>query len=115
MDAEMGEWTRWADAVRSLNLCGCGNPDAAYQFLLDTLSAFDRSDSWEASCERIREWWAVGEGPGYLVLYFLTNADLLEHGGSVGGSWLTPKGKDALNCLRSWGVDPDHWPEQTTN
>lgn len=40
------------------------------------------------------------DGVRYFVLYLLDHWDLTEHGGSVGGSWLSEKGRDVLAVLR---------------
>lgn len=98
-----------------LGFCGCGNPDTAYEALRDTLACFDAGDisdgDWKARCERVDAWFKErGEGYSYLLLYFIDAAGLLEHGGSVGGSWLTEEGKNVLAVLRDWGTDPDEWP-----
>jgi hypothetical protein len=39
-------------------------------------------------------------GLQYLVLYMLDHLDLTEHGGTVGGGWLTDKGKSVLDALQ---------------
>ena len=36
-----------------------------------------------------------------IVLYLLNSADLLEHGGAVGGSWSTDKGQRFLSVCRA--------------
>jgi hypothetical protein len=79
-----------------LHLCGCGCPEDAYNFCRDVLVAFDRRDQskeWidaEGAVKTI-----ILERPdeaAHVISHFLSHFRLLEHGGSVGGSWLTDDG-----------------------
>jgi hypothetical protein len=84
-----------------LKLCGCGSPEEAYNFCRDALSCFDRRgchdhpptrdwiDAENALKELIR---ARPDDAAHVFAHLLTNLRLLEHGGSVGGSWLTDNG-----------------------
>jgi hypothetical protein len=77
-----------------LRLCGCGDPAEAHNVCRDVLECFDRRDplgvKWinaPEAAERI-----VRERPGAAVevlAHLFTHLGLLEHGGAVGGSWLT--------------------------
>jgi hypothetical protein len=71
-----------------LHLCGCGNPEDAYALirqLLDLTPFYDDPDA-------VRH--LIGQpGAYHMVLGMLTHADLIEHGGGIGGSWITPKGE----------------------
>lgn len=80
-----------------LQLCGCGQPVEAFNFCRDLLKYFDRRD-------KSKEWIdAEGAAEGlirqhpdvaaHVIAHLLTNLDLIEHGGSVGGSWLTRDGE----------------------
>jgi hypothetical protein len=46
----------------------------------------------------------IGGGPGVedMVLYALDGAGLIEHGGGIGGSWLTAKGRHYLSLMRRY-------------
>ncbi|MGW2861931.1 hypothetical protein [Streptomyces sp. NPDC001205] len=83
-----------------LGLCGCGTPGDAYalvQQLLDLTPYYDHP----AAVEEL-----IGQpGAYHIVLSALTNAELIEHGGAIGGSWLTPKGKWYQAAMR--GVEFD--------
>lgn len=75
--------------------CGCGNPDEAAAELLRLLELcplYDHRTEFEALFP--------SSGMGYLVLYTLDHFDLIEHGGNVGGSWLTEKGQQVRDALR---------------
>lgn len=85
--------------------CGCGMPNAACGALLRFLSLHERSDdSWERQ-RKERDQWIPDDGLQMLVLYLIDSLGLLEHGGSVGGSWLTDKGAAVLARLREEQAD----------
>jgi len=78
-----------------LGLCGCGNPEGSYNFCRQFLQAHDsRTDDdrpWPPDIvEKL-----VANNPAmaaHVLAHLFTHLDLLEHGGSVGGSWLTTDG-----------------------
>jgi hypothetical protein len=81
-----------------LHLCGCGCPEDAYNFCRDVLAAFDRrgakgGDGWIDAEDAVKK--VILERPdqaAHVISHLLTHLRLLEHGGSVGGSWLTDDG-----------------------
>lgn len=84
-----------------LGLCGCGNPEEAYNFCRDALACFDRrgchddppTREWiyaERALEELIK--ARPDDAAHVFSHLLTHLRLLEHGGSVGGSWLTEDG-----------------------
>ena len=89
-----------------LNLCECGNPEDAYNLIRHLL---ELAPFYEHP-ERVTEA-AGGPGAAHLILSMLTNADLIEHGGAIGGSWITPKGAWFRDVLR----DIDNWENFTDN
>ncbi len=100
-------------AIHSLNFCGCGDPSDAYSALLETLKVHNAPENQTLE-ERItiRENWNKKlDIYNYLILYFIDAAGLTEHGGSVGGCWLTQKGQAVVAFLEEWGTEPDEWPE----
>lgn len=67
--------------------CGCGEPDAAAAALLKLLRLhplFEHRPEFER--------WIPDEGVQNLLLYQLDEAGVTEHGGTVGGGWLTEFG-----------------------
>ena len=88
-----------------LGMCGCGNPKEAYNFLRDILKICDRRANhdddkapWVNAQEEIAK--LVAANPdlsAHVLLHFLTDKDVLEHGGSVGGSWLTSMGQQIVD------------------
>lgn len=81
--------------------CGCGSPDAACRALRDLLAVHDlEDDRYDAMVKLLPD-----EGLRYLTLYTLDHFDLTEHGGSVGGAWLTDKGRMVLAALNAEAGD----------
>lgn len=84
----------------NLGLCGCGNPEEVHKLLIDCLSQFVMPEGdWSKrggmeTIEAIVK--ARPEIAAEFVAHFLSQAHLTEHGGSVGGSWLTDRGKQFL-------------------
>lgn len=76
--------------------CGCGSPSAAANALLLLLDMHPMYDGWD----KLYEFTGGREDAAYLLLYTLDSHDLAEHGGSVGGQWLTKKGEALLSGLR---------------
>jgi hypothetical protein len=83
-----------------LGFCGCGNPADQHVFVAKCLEAFDREKTgWEPGTGLDKIAALVIENPeeaAYFIAYALDKVDLIEHGGSVGGSWLTDRGKQFL-------------------
>lgn len=89
-----------------LKLCGCGTPEAAFNFCRDALSLFDRrgchdkppTKDWINAEDALRDLIAKRpEDAAHVLAHLLTNLDLLEHGGGVGGSWLTKDGERVVD------------------
>lgn len=111
-----------------LKWCGCGNPGEALTFMRDVLELlYSRSEESRAERSNMpyeQSAWAKGAKaldemlPGTLglsYLYMLDALDLTEHGGFVGGSWLTDKGNAVLAMLTSRDIeeamDDEDYPE----
>lgn len=85
-----------------LGMCGCGMPEDAYNFCRDALMCFDRRGCHDRP--PTREWIDAEsalkdlivsrpDDAAHVIAHLLDNLKLLEHGSSVGGSWLTPDGE----------------------
>lgn len=97
----------YADAkevlVEIIHCCGCGSPSTAIKYVMEILSIInkgtpdDRTDqeSWGLSRKELEAFFK-SEGEYYFVLYNLDHLGFLEHGSSIGGSWITDKGKKFL-------------------
>lgn len=93
-----------------LNWCGCGNPEEAIKLLRDVLSCIAErfngnetlaNKSFERYVERMEELLCYKSKYAIYLSYFyvMDSHGLLEHGGGVGGSWLTDSGKELLEHL----------------
>lgn len=73
--------------------CGCGQPDLMWEAIHKYLENYDLED-WNKRTLNL------SNGEQYFLAYFLTHIGLIEHGGSVSGSWITESGKEVLEFLR---------------
>jgi len=78
-------------------LCGCGDPERVHEFLLNCMAA--RSDEYPniIDVQKVQKLAAENnEIIAEFIMHYLDSCDLIEHGSSVYGSWLTDRGKQAL-------------------
>lgn len=110
-----------------MDFCGCGNPDGVSFMIRDVLRAidnkvknYDKMDIHEAYKQFDKE---LIEKLGFnsdniafeFILHTLNSAEVLEHGSSVGGSWLTNYGEEILCAFEIVGneiLDVDYWDEE---
>ena len=85
-----------------LDWCGCGDPDAAQLCIRDYLEAISE---FKLKQERLKQYFGVEYVYDNRLLlclaYMLDAVGFTEHGGSVGGAWLTDVGKMFLLCLKN--------------
>ena len=74
--------------------CGCGQPEQAARFLHEMLKLCPFFENREALKAKLPD-----DGLEYFVLYILDHLDVIEHGGGVGGAWLSEYGKSVLEAL----------------
>lgn len=97
------------EAIRSkLDLCGCGDPIGNHEFIISCLKARKElySGTHILDHKKIEE--LVKENSGLvaeLILHFLDQKGLTEHGTSVYGSWLTDAGKQFIEI--GFGIKDD--------
>lgn len=95
-----------------LNFCGCGSPwDVLYTIkktlnIISKKKEFDYEDYWNKLRNSLnmmvdKNNFSVNEGVFQIILNILNNSDVLEHGGGIGGSWLTDYGRELLEHLNS--------------
>lgn len=83
----------WGEFVR---FCGCGDIEQTAQFYRDASRVLARCDRGAVGFH------TEGCCPGYsdrLVAEILTLSGVIEHGGGIGGSWLTARGREMLDIL----------------
>lgn len=83
-----------------LHQCGCGDPDETWNLIHEILSLAPFFE--DGRHQQVHD--LLGRSHGF-VLNVLTDAELLEHGGSVGGSWITDKGRWLLEVIDRVGLD----------
>lgn len=77
-------------------LCGCGDPEGVYRFMMDILST-DRDNSNILDFAEIESIIKNNTDiAAQFILHCMGNMDLIEHGGSVRGSWKTPRGEQFI-------------------
>jgi hypothetical protein len=91
----------YGELAEQLGMCGCGRPEDAYNFVRSVLACFDRRNGpWVDAEEKVAELLAKTD-PALVAHVFshllngrgaLHAKEPLEHGGAIGGSWLTPFG-----------------------
>ena len=82
--------------------CGCGQPEEATASLLRLLQLHPIYTHQREFDELVSS-----AGMQYLLLYMVDTMGLTEHGGSVGGAWLTDRGEALMERLRLEGVADD--------
>lgn len=85
-----------------LGLCGCGIPEEAYALVRSLLSLTPFYKHLDAVDALLPD-----AATKHIVLSVLDSAGLTEHGTTIGGSWITPKGSFLLAVLRDVGDDWD--------
>lgn len=77
--------------------CGCGRPCDVHHFLIDSLRQFEGENFPKPGVDAIKE--VILKNPDIaaeFVAHYLSGEGLMEHGGSVYGSWLTDRGKQFI-------------------
>ena len=78
---------------KELNLCGCGS-DNIKDDIINIIKEFLKDTEYNHSyitdiCKELE----LDEKYVEMILFYLDDKGLLEHGGSIRGSWLSDKGK----------------------
>jgi len=85
-----------------LHVCGCGRPETTVILIKAILECMPLYDN-RAKFEKL----VPDEGAQHLILGLMTEADLIEHGGGIGGSWMRDEGKALLKSLQDLAItDP---------
>ena len=96
-----------------LHLCGCGNPEDTYEAIrrylhVRKLRHENKDITWDGIKEQYKAQLCIDvdndteHGVLQFMMYVLDYYDFTEHGSSVGGCWLTEKGKMLLTVLDAW-------------
>jgi hypothetical protein len=112
-----------------LKFCGCGSPEDTLLYIKKLLNLIKRKMDRpydESKKERDNAYWQyqkdllfiggftpffnennkiepndIQNGVIQFILYYLDEVEVLEHGGSIGGAWLTEYGEKILECLNA--------------
>lgn len=82
-----------------LKLCGCGTPEDVHAFVIQCLESTHENYDGVIDLSKVSA--LIEKNPevvAQFVLHSLENNDLIEHGGSVYGSWLTARGRQLVEC-----------------
>lgn len=101
-----------------LGICGCGSPEDTLLVIRDLLDIIYEYSQLEFSENNYEEKWHklnslsgtllnTNKWNGILqfILYILDDRGFLEHGGSIGGAWLSAEGIMLRNLLHSVNMD----------
>jgi hypothetical protein len=89
--------------IDELSFCCCGCPASVAVLIRDVLRLCPLYDH-RSEFDKLLPTYGIQ----YFVLYILDKADLIEHGGTVGGAWLTAKGEKLRADLEAVSIyDPE--------
>lgn len=77
--------------------CGCDNPEMAWKWVHDYLLT-------KLAEPHLRSWY-FATGSDLIAGYLLDHLGYTEHGGSIGGAWITDLGKELVKFLSDEGCD----------
>ncbi len=89
-----GDWATDRGVQAELDWCGCGNPEDVDRWMLAYLES-RASEAWPKPSPE-----GVSEDAQYLLAMLADKLGWTEHGGSVGGCWLTDAGRTTIENLR---------------
>jgi hypothetical protein len=101
---ELQHLNRLWTAPDQLGLCGCGVVESGYALVRGLLALapfYDHHEEIAELLDPVPEHSAVH----WIVLCVLDRAGLIEHGGAIGGAWLTRKGAHYLTLLQRHEYD----------
>ena len=93
-------------ATGLFGFCGCGNNESAIEYVYKAMClvwklktvVWEKKLDYEIWRTEIGIFFNSDDGAEYFMWYFLDNAGLTEHGGSVPG-WLTADGEELLDDI----------------
>ena len=97
-----------------LDLCECGNPEFTYETIRKYLHIREDFHTYNIHYEDVLQRYkndlhidtndSVQYGILQFMMYVLDWKGFTEHGGSIGGCWLTDKGRRLLAVLDAWNA-----------
>lgn len=93
-----------------LGFCGCGLPEKTLKSVHSYLSTLDWAwQDWEARFRELQSHSGLSEDFWNFIAYFCDSKGLTEHGGSVGGAWLSDRGRDWLRIMNEELTTAGSW------
>lgn len=83
--------------IAILGTCGCGDPSSIMKYVKEMLLKYVKpTDSQDTTC-----WnnFSYDDLPAYFFLSWADNKKFIEHGSSIGYSWMTPLGNELLKDI----------------
>ena len=94
----------WYDDFK---FCGCGDPDGTMRFigqiLAEKRTIYSSPGEDESLWDGLRKLLPYEDPKSLIVEYLLDTNGFTEHGGGVGGSWLTDDGVELLEAIELVG------------
>ena len=92
-----------------LGMCGCGHDEDLKEFIVHFMEIQSKYRSSEISYEEREKLIKSLITKNHIlvfefILHTLNRSDLMDHGSSVGGSWLTDKGELFLRLYRKYKI-----------
>jgi hypothetical protein len=92
---------------KGFGFCNCGNPEGTMRFigrvLAEKRTIYAAEGMDESLWDGLRKLLPYEDPKSLIVEYLLASKGLTEHGGGVGGSWLSGDGKDLLDAIELVG------------
>lgn len=95
-----------------LNLCGCGSPEFTYSAIREYLHIredwYKNRIKYDGVLQRYKKNLHIDDNDSLqsgllqFMMYILDHKGFTEHGGSIGGCWITDKGRRLLTVLDAW-------------
>lgn len=95
-----------------MDLCGCGRPEDTHEVIRQILTIRYERFVNDTSYDQVEKMYGdnlhldmkdpIHQGIVQFILYILDFYDILSHGCSIGGCWLTDLGKMYLTVLNAW-------------
>lgn len=90
------------ELLNEMDFCYCNIPEEGLKELKNILNLMPLyKDNNLKKLEKI----IPNEGIKHLLLSYLSSYNLIEHGGTLRGSWLTDLGEETRDCLNSININ----------
>ena len=96
------------EIIRSVGLCGCGDPASVHLFVVNFLNKWEKEKHQRETKTKMICFIKENIEQVYeLILHFLNDKNFLEHGSSVYGSFLVSLGKRYIEIFKGCKTEED--------